>query len=119
MAIPSVGLAAYRTPSGVMTVAAVVAASVVALSGNAFAQAKIVDGPEVRWKLGAWGKPRAATQNVETLRKLVRRQRIDSCRRKLDGQRQAVKLMTDLSDWLRDAVRQRKAGHDRGCPIHE
>lgn len=54
-----------------MTVAAVVAASVVALSGNAFAQAKIVDGPEVRWKLGAWGKPRAATQNVETLRKFL------------------------------------------------
>lgn len=54
-----------------MTVAAVMAASVVALSGNAFAQAKIVDGPEVRWKLGAWGKPRAATQNVETLRKFL------------------------------------------------
>ena len=54
-----------------MTVAVVVAASVVAWSGNAFAQAKIVDGPEVRWKLGAWGKPRAATQNVETLRKFL------------------------------------------------
>lgn len=61
-----------------MTVAAVVAASVVAWSGSAFAQAKaadgpgkIVDGPEVRWKLGAWGKPRAATQNVEVLRKFL------------------------------------------------
>ena len=56
--------------SGV-TVAAVVAASVVAWSGNAFAQAKIVDGPEVKWKLAAWGKPRAATQNIETLRKFM------------------------------------------------
>ena len=47
------------------------AASVVAWSSNAFAQAKVVDGPEVRWKLAAWGKPRAATQNVETLRKFM------------------------------------------------
>lgn len=54
-----------------LTVAAIVAASVVSWSGNAFAQAKIVDGPEIRWRLGAWGKPRAATQNVETLRKFV------------------------------------------------
>ena len=52
-------------------VVAVVAASVVAWSGGAFAQAKIVDGPEVKWKLGAWGKPRAATQNVETLKKFM------------------------------------------------
>jgi hypothetical protein len=54
-----------------LIVAAVVAASVIAWSGNAFAQAKIVDGPEVRWKLAAWGKPRAATQNVETLKKFM------------------------------------------------
>lgn len=54
-----------------LTVAVVVAASVVAWSGNAFAQAAIVDGPEVRWKLGAWGKPRAATQNVETVKKFM------------------------------------------------
>lgn len=54
-----------------LTVAAIVAASVVAWSGNAFAQAKIVDGPEVNWKLGAWGKPRAATQNVEVLKKFM------------------------------------------------
>ena len=54
-----------------VTVAAVVAASVVAWSGSAFAQAKIVDGPEVKWKLAAWGKPRAATQNIETLRKFM------------------------------------------------
>ena len=54
-----------------LSVAAVVAASVLAWSGNAFAQAKIVDGPEVRWKLGAWGKPRAATQNVEVLKKFM------------------------------------------------
>ena len=52
-----------------MAVAALVAG--VAWSGNAFAQAKIVDGPEVRWKLAAWGKPRAATQNIETLRKFM------------------------------------------------
>ena len=51
--------------------AAVLAASVVAWSGSAFAQAKIVDGPEVKWKLAAWGKPRAATQNIETLRKVM------------------------------------------------
>ncbi|MBM3646335.1 MAG: C4-dicarboxylate ABC transporter substrate-binding protein [Alphaproteobacteria bacterium] len=51
--------------------AAVMAASVVAFSGSAFAQAKVVDGPEVRWKLAAWGKPRAATQNIETLRKFM------------------------------------------------
>ena len=53
-----------------LTVAAIVAASVIAWSGNAFAQAKIVDGPEVRWKLAAWGKPRAATQNIETLKQV-------------------------------------------------
>jgi hypothetical protein len=52
-----------------MAVAALVAG--VAWSGNAFAQAKIVDGPEVRWKLAAWGKPRAGTANVETLRKFM------------------------------------------------
>ncbi len=55
----------------ILTAAAVAAASVLAWSGNAFAQAKIVDGPEVRWKLAAWGKPRAATQNVETLKKFM------------------------------------------------
>jgi TRAP-type C4-dicarboxylate transport system substrate-binding protein len=54
-----------------LTVAVAVAASVLAWSGNAFAQPAIVDGPEVRWKLGAWGKPRAATQNVETLKKFM------------------------------------------------
>jgi TRAP-type C4-dicarboxylate transport system substrate-binding protein len=54
-----------------VTVAAAVVASVVAWSGSAFAQAKIVDGPEVKWKLAAWGKPRAATQNIETLRKFM------------------------------------------------
>ena len=44
-------------------------AGVVAFGGSAVAQT--VDGPELRWKLAAWGKPRAATQNVETLRKYV------------------------------------------------
>lgn len=53
------------------TVAAILAASVGAWSGSAFAQAKIVDGPEVRWKLGAWGKPRAGTANVEKLKVFV------------------------------------------------
>lgn len=53
------------------TVATVLATSVVAWSGSAVAQAKIVDGPEVKWKLAAWGKPRAATQNIETLRKFI------------------------------------------------
>ena len=52
------------------TVAALLAAGTIAWSGNVFAQS-IVDGPEVRWKLGAWGKPRAATQNVETLKKFM------------------------------------------------
>jgi len=50
------------------TVAAVLVASVVAWSVSAFAQAKIVDGPDVRWKLAAWGKPRTGTANVEKLK---------------------------------------------------
>jgi TRAP-type C4-dicarboxylate transport system substrate-binding protein len=54
-----------------LTVAAIAAASVLAWSSSAFAQAKIVEGPEVKWKLAAWGKPRAATQNVETLKKFM------------------------------------------------
>ena len=44
-------------------------AGVVAFGGSAVAQT--VDGPELRWKLAAWGKPRAATQNIETLKKYV------------------------------------------------
>ena len=52
-----------------MVVAALVA--VVAGSATAFAQNKIVDGPEVKWKLGAWGKPRAGTANVEILKKFM------------------------------------------------
>src|SRR5215510_3664304 len=51
--------------TGVVVAAAVAA---FAWSGNAFAQAKVVDGPELRWKLGAWGKPRAGTANVEKLK---------------------------------------------------
>ena len=43
----------------------------IAWSGYSFAQSKVVDGPELRWKLGAWGKPRAGTANVETLRKFM------------------------------------------------
>jgi TRAP-type C4-dicarboxylate transport system substrate-binding protein len=49
-----------------IVIAALVAG--VAWSGNALAQAKVVDGPEVRWKLAAWGKPRAGTANVEKLK---------------------------------------------------
>lgn len=52
-------------------VVAALAAGCVAWSSGAFAQAKIVDGPEVKWRLGSWGKPRAATQNVEVLRKFM------------------------------------------------
>jgi TRAP-type C4-dicarboxylate transport system substrate-binding protein len=44
-------------------------AGIVAFGGSAVAQT--VDGPELRWKLAAWGKPRAATQNIETLKKYV------------------------------------------------
>ncbi len=46
-------------------------AGVMAFPASVLAQGAIVDGPEVRWKLGAWGKPRAATQNVETLKKFM------------------------------------------------
>lgn len=53
-----------------VVVAALMAGSV-AWSSGAFAQAKVVDGPEVKWKLAAWGKPRAATQNIEVLRKFM------------------------------------------------
>jgi TRAP-type C4-dicarboxylate transport system substrate-binding protein len=49
--------------------AAAVAVAVVMAGGPAWAQT--VDGPELKWKLAAWGKPRAATQNIETLRKYV------------------------------------------------
>ena len=52
-----------------MVVAALVA--VVAGSATASAQNKIVEGPEVKWKLGAWGKPRAGTANVEFLKKFM------------------------------------------------
>ena len=54
-----------------MAIAVAMAAGIAAWSSGAFAQAKIVDGPEVKWKLAAWGKPRAATQNIETLRKFL------------------------------------------------
>lgn len=33
--------------------------------------AQIVDGPAVTWRLGAWGKPRANTKGIETLKKHV------------------------------------------------
>jgi TRAP-type C4-dicarboxylate transport system substrate-binding protein len=52
-----------------MVVAALVAA--VAGSATASAQNKIVEGPEVKWKLAAWGKPRAGTANVEFLKKFM------------------------------------------------
>ncbi len=52
-----------------LKVAAAAALAVVIVSGPAWAQT--VDGPELRWKLAAWGKPRAATQNIEVLKKYV------------------------------------------------
>lgn len=54
-----------------LSAVAIVAACVVAWSDGAFAQATIVDGPEVKWRLGAWGKPRAGTANVEALKKFL------------------------------------------------
>ena len=35
------------------------------------AQAQIIDGPKVEWKLAAWGKPRAVTAGFELLAKQV------------------------------------------------
>ena len=35
------------------------------------ASAQTVDGPRVAWKMGAWGKPRAASANYELLKKYV------------------------------------------------
>jgi TRAP-type C4-dicarboxylate transport system substrate-binding protein len=62
---------AFMSRCRVVTAVAVVAAGVVGWSAGALAQAKVVDGPEIKWKLALWGKPRAASQNVETLRKFM------------------------------------------------
>jgi TRAP-type C4-dicarboxylate transport system substrate-binding protein len=34
-------------------------------------EAQVVDGPKVNWKMGVWGKPRAFTAGMETLKKHV------------------------------------------------
>ena len=54
-----------------MRLKAVAAAAVAVLLAGGPASAQTVDGPELRWKLAAWGKPRAATQNIETLKKYI------------------------------------------------
>ena len=53
-------------------VAALMMAPAFAMGGSALAQT--VDGPKVTWKLGAWGKPRAATKGVDTLAAYVKEQ---------------------------------------------
>jgi len=41
------------------------------VGGPLAASAQSVDGPKVEWKLGVWGKPRAFTAGIETLKKYV------------------------------------------------
>jgi TRAP-type C4-dicarboxylate transport system substrate-binding protein len=53
-------------------VAALIVAPAFAMVGSADAQT--VDGPRVTWKVGAWGKPRAASQGLDTLAKYVKEQ---------------------------------------------
>lgn len=50
--------------------AAAVAAGLT-LGWPAAATAQTVDGPKVEWKLALWGKPRALTAGIETLKKYV------------------------------------------------
>jgi TRAP-type C4-dicarboxylate transport system substrate-binding protein len=50
----------------------VVAGSAFAVAGSAAAQP--VDGPKVTWKVGAWGKPRAASKGVDWLANYVKEQ---------------------------------------------
>jgi TRAP-type C4-dicarboxylate transport system substrate-binding protein len=51
-----------------LRVAAALAAAAMAVT-PAFAQT--IDGPTVNWRLGAWGKPRAATAGTEYIKKYV------------------------------------------------
>ena len=53
-------------------IAALVVAPAFAVTSAAVAQT--VDGPKVTWKVGAWGKPRAASKGVDTLAKYVKEQ---------------------------------------------
>ncbi|MBM3568146.1 MAG: C4-dicarboxylate ABC transporter substrate-binding protein [Alphaproteobacteria bacterium] len=46
------------------------AIAVAAMAGPAVAQG-VVDGPKVAWKLATWGKPRAFTVGIETVKKHV------------------------------------------------
>jgi hypothetical protein len=46
--------------------ATVLAAAMVAVAPL---HAQTVDGPTVNWRLGAWGKPRAATAGTEYIKK--------------------------------------------------
>jgi TRAP-type C4-dicarboxylate transport system substrate-binding protein len=51
--------------------AATAIAAALVLGWSAAATAQTVDGPRVEWKLAMWGKPRALTQGIETLKKHV------------------------------------------------
>ncbi|MDQ8729184.1 TRAP transporter substrate-binding protein DctP [Bradyrhizobium sp. LHD-71] len=53
-------------------IAALTAGSALAVIGSASAQT--VDGPKVTWKVGAWGKPRAASKGLDTLASYVKEQ---------------------------------------------
>jgi TRAP-type C4-dicarboxylate transport system substrate-binding protein len=52
--------------------AALIVAPAFAMIGSAAAQT--VDGPKVTWKVGAWGKPRAASKGLDTLANYVKEQ---------------------------------------------
>ena len=57
-----------------MTIRKYVVATAAAVGSFALAlgaSAQTVDGPRVHWKMGAWGKPRAASANYELLKKYV------------------------------------------------
>jgi TRAP-type C4-dicarboxylate transport system substrate-binding protein len=53
-------------------IAALIVTPALAISGAAMAQT--ADGPKVNWKVGAWGKPRAATSGMEAVAKYVKEQ---------------------------------------------
>ncbi|MEX0582536.1 MAG: TRAP transporter substrate-binding protein DctP [Sneathiella sp.] len=56
------------TKRTIMSIAAISAASMMAFSVSA---AEVVDGPEVSWNVSTWGKERAFTRSVETIRDYV------------------------------------------------
>ena len=49
-----------------------VIAGAVAMLVAPAAWAQKVDGPEVQWKIATWGKPRAFTSGIETIRDYVK-----------------------------------------------